>query len=56
MTANLKIECHPELFNMLISEWASVGRSGLSFEEIASRDIDLGEELLIDNGVEWRHA
>jgi hypothetical protein len=49
MTANLKIECHPELFNMSISEWASV-------EYIASRNIDPEEELLIDYGVEWRHA
>jgi hypothetical protein len=61
-TANLKIKWstaftrHPEWLNMSVSEWASEESSGLSFEYIASRDIDPGEEILIDYGIEWQNA
>lgn len=60
--ANLKIKWsasftrYPEWFEMSLSEWAGQGNSGLSFEYIALRDIDIGEELMIDYGIDWQQA
>jgi hypothetical protein len=51
-----KITSRPEYFNMSIDEWAYKYQAGLAFDFIATRDIQEGEEVLIDYGDEWQDA
>lgn len=46
----------PDWFNMSLEEWAFSYQTGLAFEFVAIRDIDEGEEVLIDYGDEWEAA
>jgi hypothetical protein len=39
-----------------VSYFDNVWRAGLSFEYIALRDIDVGEEITFDYGIEWEDA
>jgi len=47
---------HPEWFDMPISQWGTVFHSGLSLDFVALRDIEKGEEITIDYGIEWETA
>ncbi|KAG7356187.1 SET methyltransferase domain containing protein [Nitzschia inconspicua] len=47
---------HPEWFNQPISEWGHSYHNGLSFDFVALRDINPGEEITIDYGEEWEAA
>ena len=47
---------HPEWFDMPISDWRSVKHSGLQLDYVALREIEEGEEITIDYGIEWEAA
>jgi hypothetical protein len=47
---------HPEWMNMTLPRWARVLHTGLSFDFVALRDIEEGEEILVDYGDEWEQA
>jgi hypothetical protein len=57
---NIKVEWsnstrmrHPEWKDMPVHEWASELHTGLSFDYVALRDIEQGEEILLDYGTAW---
>jgi len=59
--ANTKIQWsenmrHPEWLDMPVESWGDVMHNGLSFDFVALRDIEEGEEILIDYGSEWERA
>lgn len=45
-----------EWFGMSVEKWAYTYQAGLAFDYVAIRDIEEGEELLIDYGKEWEMA
>jgi hypothetical protein len=47
---------HPEWFDQPVSLWGNSRHSGLSFDFVALRDIEEGEEVTIDYGREWESA
>lgn len=47
---------HPEWFDMTVSGWGREFHSGLALDFVALRDIDMGEEITIDYGVDWETA
>lgn len=47
---------HPEWFDMPVIAWGKEFHSGLALEYVALRDIEEGEEITIDYGVEWETA
>ena len=47
---------HPEWFDMPVSDWGHEFHSGLALEYVALRDIEEGEEVTIDYGIEWESA
>ena len=47
---------HPEWREQPIYQWSDVGHTGLQFDFVALRDIEEGEEILIDYGVTWEAA
>jgi len=47
---------HPEWFNQPLEEWGTIFHSGLSLNYVALRDIEEGEEITIDYGIEWESA
>jgi len=47
---------HPEWFNQPLEEWGKTFHSGLSLNYVALRDIEEGEEITIDYGIEWESA
>jgi hypothetical protein len=47
---------HIEWLNQTIETWASTGYAGLSFEIVALRGIEEGEEILMDYGLDWEAA
>ena len=47
---------HEEWLNESIESWEAVSHSGLSFDFVATRDIEEGEEVLIDYGDEWERS
>jgi len=47
---------HPEWFDMPIDDWGSEFHSGLALDYVALRDIEKGEEITIDYGIEWETA
>jgi hypothetical protein len=56
--ANTKIQWsetmrHKEWMNQSIAEWGDEHHTGLSFDFVALRDIEEGEEILIDYGEAW---
>jgi hypothetical protein len=60
---NIKIEWsksasmrHPEWKDMPLDKWANEPHAGLSFEYVALRDIEQGEEILLDYGAAWDTA
>jgi hypothetical protein len=60
---NIKIEWsksasmrHPEWKDMPLDKWAHEAHAGLSFEYVALRDIEEGEEILLDYGAAWDKA
>lgn len=61
-TANVRIQwssvgtTHPEWMDQPVNSWGYDYRSGLAFEYVALRDIQQGEEVLVDYGDEWATA
>jgi hypothetical protein len=61
-TANVKIEwsrkisSHLEWRDQPISKWGHLYRAGLGFDYVALRDIQKGEEVLVDYGADWQRA
>jgi hypothetical protein len=60
---NIKIEWgkstsmrHPEWKDMPLDKWAQEAHAGLSFQYVALRDIEEGEEILLDYGAAWDKA
>jgi hypothetical protein len=60
---NIKIEWsksrsmrHPEWKDMPLDKWANEPHAGLSFQYVALRDIEEGEEILLDYGDAWDKA
>jgi hypothetical protein len=60
---NIKIEWskstsmrHPEWKDMPVHKWANELHAGLSFDYVALRDIEEGEEILLDYGAAWDKA
>ena len=47
---------HREWLERDIKDWVDITHSGLSFDFVATRDIDEGEEILVDYGDEWELA
>ncbi|VEU42814.1 unnamed protein product [Pseudo-nitzschia multistriata] len=47
---------HPEWREKPIKKWARQDKAGLSFDFVALRDIEPGEEITIDYGDEWEEA
>jgi hypothetical protein len=47
---------HPEWKDMPLDEWAHEAHAGLSFQYVALRDIEEGEEILLDYGAAWDKA
>mmetsp|Transcript_9726 Transcript_9726/g.20143 ORF Transcript_9726/g.20143 Transcript_9726/m.20143 type:complete len:615 (-) Transcript_9726:1845-3689(-) len=47
---------HPEWFETPVNEWIFSLHSGLAFDFVATKDIAVGEEVLIDYGDEWEAA
>eukprot|EP00537_Pseudo-nitzschia_pungens_P017557 CAMPEP_0172410782 /NCGR_PEP_ID=MMETSP1061-20121228/77059_1 /TAXON_ID=37318 /ORGANISM="Pseudo-nitzschia pungens, Strain cf. pungens" /LENGTH=664 /DNA_ID=CAMNT_0013146977 /DNA_START=73 /DNA_END=2067 /DNA_ORIENTATION=+ len=47
---------HPEWFDMPVKEWGGEFHSGLSLDYVALRDIQPGEEITIDYGIDWETA
>jgi hypothetical protein len=47
---------HPRWRHDSIEEWGRVNHAGLSFDFVALRDIQEGEEILIDYGEAWEEA
>mmetsp|Transcript_16740 Transcript_16740/g.38650 ORF Transcript_16740/g.38650 Transcript_16740/m.38650 type:complete len:399 (+) Transcript_16740:3-1199(+) len=47
---------HPEWLEMPVTDWGSEFHSGLSLDFVALRDIEEGEEITIDYGIEWETA
>mmetsp|Transcript_2891 Transcript_2891/g.6202 ORF Transcript_2891/g.6202 Transcript_2891/m.6202 type:complete len:776 (+) Transcript_2891:233-2560(+) len=47
---------HPEWLENPIEAWAAEYHTGLQFDFVAKRDIEKGEELLIDYGPLWQDA
>mmetsp|Transcript_22130 Transcript_22130/g.49468 ORF Transcript_22130/g.49468 Transcript_22130/m.49468 type:complete len:649 (+) Transcript_22130:98-2044(+) len=47
---------HPEWFEMAVSDWGGEFHSGLALDFVALRDIEKGEEITIDYGIEWETA
>lgn len=47
---------HPDWLTKPVSEWGYEWHSGLSFDYVAIRDIEEGEEVTIDYGPEWELA
>ena len=47
---------HPEWMDRPIDEWASEYHTGLQLDFVATRDIQQGDEILIDYGDAWRIA
>jgi hypothetical protein len=47
---------HPEWRNEPIQKWAQTNHAGLQFDFVALRDIEEGEEILIDYGSTWESA
>lgn len=60
--ANVRIEWSEKLSSKLewktkpLQEWAFNYQAGLAFDYVALRDIDEGEEILLDYGDEWQQA
>lgn len=46
----------PEWKDMPVREWGWRNHNGLSFDYVALRDIEVGDEILIDYGDEWEEA
>jgi hypothetical protein len=61
-TANVKIEwsrkmsSHLEWREQPISQWGHLYQAGLAFDYVALRDIQKGEEILVDYGADWQRA
>lgn len=51
-----KTTSRPEWFDMPLEAWARKYQAGLAFDYVAFRDIQEGEEILIDYGDEWQAA
>eukprot|EP00536_Pseudo-nitzschia_multiseries_P018660 jgi/Psemu1/316138/fgenesh1_kg.2852_\ len=47
---------HPEWLDMPVNDWGSEFHSGLALDYVALRDIERGEEITIDYGIEWETA
>jgi len=47
---------HPEWFDMPVKDWGNEFHSGLALDYVALRDIEPGEEITIDYGIEWETA
>jgi SET domain len=47
---------HPEWLERPIREWGRIRHTGLSFDFVALRDIEQGEEVTINYGPEWERA
>jgi hypothetical protein len=47
---------HPEWKEMPVDKWANELHAGLSFDYVALRDIEEGEEILLDYGAAWEKA
>jgi hypothetical protein len=47
---------HPEWFEQPLEEWGKTFHSGLSLDYVALRDIEEGEEITLDYGIEWENA
>ncbi len=47
---------HPEWLDMPLQNWTTGWHSGLALDYIALRDIEKGEEITIDYGIEWEMA
>jgi hypothetical protein len=47
---------HPEWLDQPIAEWGNTMEVGLQFNIVALRDIDEGEEILLDYGPDWEQA
>ena len=51
--SNDESQRHLEWFDMPISKWGTTMHNGLSLEYVATRDIQEGEEITINYGIEW---
>jgi SET domain len=47
---------HPEWFDMSVDMWGEEYHTGLQIDFVALRDIEPGEEILIDYGDDWQKA
>ena len=47
---------HPEWFEMPVTDWGTEFHSGLALDFVALRNIEEGEEITIDYGIEWENA
>lgn len=48
-----KSTSHPEWINMHPSAWSKSQHAGLAFDLVATRDLEIGDEVLIDYGDQW---